>query len=98
MEQITFYDSLHVFRRAFHIAINKYEHIYDCNMFARAEVIASLLDGIRLVCAIDFLGNTPKIDIYPEKCCYAAYEQGTRAAEMLISLAILEGSGVSKEK
>jgi hypothetical protein len=98
MEQITFYDSLKVFRRAFNIAVDKYEHIYSCNMFAKAEVIASLLDGIRVVCSINFLGNTSKLDVYPENCYYAAYEQGTRAAEMLISLAILDSTKTSEEK
>jgi uncharacterized Fe-S radical SAM superfamily protein PflX len=92
MEQITFYDSLKVFRRAFHIAINKYEHIYNCNMFPTAEVLASLLDGVRAVCSIDFRGNTTKLDVYLEKCSYAVHEQGTRAAEMLISTASLEGT------
>jgi len=96
MKQITFYDALNVFRRAFDIAIDKYEHIYDCNMCAKAEVLASLMDGVRVVCSVDYLGNTTKLDVYLEKCCYAVYEQGTRAAEMLISLAILDNHELEK--
>ena len=80
------------------IAINKYETLYNSNLDAKTEALGGLLamdapvryDGIR--CSISFFGQIKSVDVELESCCYGVYEQGTRTAEMLISMAILGAS------
>lgn len=90
MDKSIFNDAFHVFCRSFNTTIDKYEQLYDNIFFAKVSIVDSLMDKFRIVCSIKLFGNTQKLDVYPESCCYAAHEQGTKAAEMLISLAILD--------
>ncbi len=90
MDKPIFDDSLQVFRRSFNSTIDKYEQLYDSNFFANILVVDSLMDKFRVVCSIKFFGNIQNLDVYLESCCYAAHKQGTKAAEMLVSLAVLD--------